>query len=173
MQRTTSLTIFSPNYPKPYPRAVECVWQLRAPEGYVIQYMVTQFTTPNQHAKRLPFGIYRPDRYTKITCSTSLSYTEGSISFYDGTYNESDNRCGSFPLGTELKIGSRTVPYRPSYGTSVRYGRGQYCTAHGTGWRSRTAVQYGFVIRVFYCKYGTYDGRAAPYCRPHYGRTVP
>ncbi|KAH7711771.1 calcium binding EGF domain-containing protein [Aphelenchoides avenae] len=91
LQRTTSLTIFSPNYPKPYPRAVECVWQLRAPEGYVIQYMVTQFTTPNQHAKRLPFGIYRPDRYTKITCSTSLSYTEGSISFYDGTYNESDN----------------------------------------------------------------------------------
>ncbi|KAH7671507.1 Calcium binding EGF domain containing protein, partial [Aphelenchoides avenae] len=91
LQRTTSQTIFSPNYPKPYPRAVECLWQLHAPEGYVLQYNLTQFTTPNQHAKRLPFGIYRPDRYSNISCSTPLSYIEGSISFYDGTYNESDN----------------------------------------------------------------------------------
>lgn len=94
VDRKKSTTLFSPNYPKPYPRAVECLWQVDAPEGYVVQYNLSRFTTPNQHAKRLPFGIYRPDRYSNISCSTPLSYIEGSISFYDGTYNESDTGYG-------------------------------------------------------------------------------
>ncbi|KAI6211378.1 putative cubilin [Aphelenchoides besseyi] len=80
-----NVTIRSPQYPKQYPRSIECVWQFETEPGYTISYNLSRYATPNQHARTKAYGIHRPVGNTR--CSQALGYIEGSISFYAGEYN--------------------------------------------------------------------------------------
>lgn len=70
-----NFTVHSPNYPKAYPRGVECVWQFETLKGYTIGFNLSSYGTPNQHAKRMVSLITRPGANTK--CSYALGYIEG------------------------------------------------------------------------------------------------
>ncbi|KAI6170817.1 putative cubilin [Aphelenchoides bicaudatus] len=80
-------TLHSPNYPKAYPRAVECVWQFETQKGYTISYNLSRYDTPNQHAKRTVGTLTRPSQNTR--CSYGLGYIEGNVAFYASAYNRS------------------------------------------------------------------------------------
>ncbi|KAI6227549.1 putative cubilin [Aphelenchoides fujianensis] len=77
-------TIRSPNYPKAYARAVECVWQLETRAGFSVAFNLSAYATPNQHARKNAAFLHRPSQSTR--CSPALGYIEGSIAFFGGPY---------------------------------------------------------------------------------------
>uniref|UniRef100_A0A7E4UNF5 Cubilin n=1 Tax=Panagrellus redivivus TaxID=6233 RepID=A0A7E4UNF5_PANRE len=87
---TNRVTITSPGYPKPYDNGIKCIWEFRTPEGSMLQFNLKEFTNPSGD-KRQVYALMYPANDAITNCSVSMSYLEGGLSFYRGSYNQSAN----------------------------------------------------------------------------------
>ncbi|VDP14821.1 unnamed protein product [Onchocerca flexuosa] len=84
VKQNEMVQLHSPNYPNLYPKSIECIWLIKAPSGYSIQFNLTQYTALNYHPQQPDMRIWRSNFNTNVTCQNSRSILEGSIAFYDG-----------------------------------------------------------------------------------------
>ena len=52
--------IHSPNYPKAYPKGISCIWEIRAPNGSVVNFNLTEFNNPSGK-RRHSYRVYDLD----------------------------------------------------------------------------------------------------------------
>ncbi|OZC07942.1 CUB domain protein [Onchocerca flexuosa] len=67
MKQNEMVQLHSPNYPNLYPKSIECIWLIKAPSGYSIQFNLTQYTALNYHPQQPDMRIWRSNFNTNVT----------------------------------------------------------------------------------------------------------
>ncbi|CAD5223335.1 unnamed protein product [Bursaphelenchus okinawaensis] len=83
-------TITSPNFPKQYPKAIECLWQFETIKGFSLAYNLSHFITPTRR-RHPPIGFV-----TSIRCSSAMMYIEGGLAVYSGEYSPTNSLFGTY-----------------------------------------------------------------------------
>ncbi|EJW73518.1 hypothetical protein WUBG_15575 [Wuchereria bancrofti] len=84
MKWNETIQLHSPNYPNLYPKSIECIWLIKAPNGYSIRFNLTHYTVLSYHPQRLDVKTWRSNFATNVTCQNSQGILEGSVTFYNG-----------------------------------------------------------------------------------------
>uniref|UniRef100_A0AC34FZ61 CUB domain-containing protein n=1 Tax=Panagrolaimus sp. ES5 TaxID=591445 RepID=A0AC34FZ61_9BILA len=88
LDNDTPTIIHSPNYPKAYPKGISCIWEFHAPNGSLVAFNLSEFNNPSGKRRHQYYSSF--DGITTENCSASMAYLEGSLAFYEGSYNASE-----------------------------------------------------------------------------------
>uniref|UniRef100_A0A1I8EZ18 Cubilin n=1 Tax=Wuchereria bancrofti TaxID=6293 RepID=A0A1I8EZ18_WUCBA len=67
MKWNETIQLHSPNYPNLYPKSIECIWLIKAPNGYSIRFNLTHYTVLSYHPQRLDVKTWRSNFATNVT----------------------------------------------------------------------------------------------------------
>ena len=150
-----SVIIHSPNYPNSYPKGLECAWEFRAPDGYSVDFAVKEYRSSGM---RFYYGGGNSEHTSN--CPYGLSFLDGSLSFYEGSYDQVNSEDSKLVDRICIEINDTQVISTNSQNATVLFRGSPQEQLHGTS--SENTKPPGFTMRAWVKCGGTLYAKQEP-----------